>query len=171
MNIVEGLPKLNTQTDAVCEACAKGKQIKSSFNSKTEVSTSRPLELLHMDLFGPISTASLSGKYYGYVIVDDYSRYTWVHFLRSKNEAFQHFSKFNKAVQKEKDAEISKVYSDHGKKFENSKFKSFYEDHGITHQFSAPRTPQQNGVVERKNRTLVDMVRSMLCENGLPKYF
>ena len=76
LNIVEGLPKLNTHTDAICEACAKGKQIKSSFNSKTEVSTSRPLELLHMDLFGPISAASLSGKYYGYVIVDDYFRYT-----------------------------------------------------------------------------------------------
>ena len=76
LNIVEGLPKFNTQTDVVCEACAKGKQIKSSFNSKTEVSTSRPLELLHMDLFGPIFTASLSEKYYGYVIVDDYSRYT-----------------------------------------------------------------------------------------------
>ena len=88
LNIIIGLPKLNTQIDAVYEACAKGKQIKSSFNSKTEVSTSRPLELLHMDLFGPISTASLSGKYYGYVIVDDYSRYTWVHFLWSKNEAF-----------------------------------------------------------------------------------
>ena len=122
MNIVEGLPKLNTQTDAICEACAKGKQIKSSFNSKTEVSTSRPLELLHMDLFIPISTTSLNGKYYGYVIMDNYSRYTWVHFLRSKNEAFQHFIKFRKVVQKEKDAKIGKVRSDHGKEFENSEF-------------------------------------------------
>ena len=84
------------------------------------MSTSRPLELLHIDLFGPISIANLSGKYYGYVIMDDYSKYTWVHFLRSKNEAFQHFTKFSKAVQKEKDAEIGKVRSDHGKEFENS---------------------------------------------------
>ena len=88
LNNVEGLPKFNTQINAICEACAKGKQIKSSFKSKTKVSTSRPLKLLHMDLFGPISTASLSGKYYGYVIVDDYSKYTWVHFLRSKNKIF-----------------------------------------------------------------------------------
>ena len=124
-----------------------------------------------MDLFGPISTAGLSGKYYGYVIMDDYSRYTWVHFLKSKNEACQNFIKFSKTVQKEKDAEISKVRSDHGKKFKNLEFKSFYEDHGITHQFSSLRTPQQNGVVERKNRTLIEMARSMLCENGLPKYF
>lgn len=71
LNIIEGLLNLNTQTDAICEACAKGKQIKSSFKSKTEVSTFRLLELLHMDLFGPISTSSLSGKYYRYVIVDD----------------------------------------------------------------------------------------------------
>ena len=71
----------------------------------------------------------------------------------------------------EKDAEIGKVLSDHGKEFENSEFKSFCEDYGITHQFSALRTPQQNGVVERKNITLVKMTRSMLCENGLSKYF
>ena len=76
MNIVEGLPKLNTKSDAVYDACVRGKQIKSSFKSKAEVSTFRPLELLHIDLFGPISTASLGGKYYGYVIMDDYSRYT-----------------------------------------------------------------------------------------------
>ena len=74
-------------------------------------------------------------------------------------------------MQKEKDAEISKVRSDHGKEFENLEFKYFCEDYGITHQFSAPRTPQQNGVVERKNKTLIEMARSMLCENGLPKYF
>ena len=123
-----------------------------------------------MDLFA-ISTASLSGKYYEYVIVDDYSRYTWVYFLRFKNEVFQKFIKFNKAIQKEKDVEIGKVRSDHGKEFENSEFKFFCEDHGITHQFSAPRTPQQNGVVERKNRTLIEIARSMLCENRLPKYF
>ena len=66
---------------------------------------------------------------------------------------------------------IIKVRSDHGKEFENLEFKTFYEDHGITHQFSAPRTPQQNGVVERKNRTLVEMTRSMLCENRLPSIF
>ena len=85
---MEGLPKLNTKSDAVCDVYERGKQIKSSFKSKTEVSTSRPLKLLHMDLFGPISTASLGGKYYGYVIVDDNSRYTWVHFLRFKNKIF-----------------------------------------------------------------------------------
>ena len=66
---------------------------------------------------------------------------------------------------------IIKVRSDHEKEFENLEFKSFYEDHGITHQFSALRTPQQNGVVERKNSTLIEMTRSMLCENGRPKYF
>ena len=93
-----------------------------------------------MDLFRPISTASLGGKYYRYVIMDDYFKYTWVHFLKNKNELFQIFAKFNKSVQKEKSAEIIKVRSDHGKEFENSEFISFCEDHGITHQFSAPRT-------------------------------
>ena len=135
LNIVEGLPKLNTKNNTICDAYVRGKQIKSSFKSKTKVSTSRPLELLHMNLFGPILTVSLGGKYYGYVIMDDYFRYTWVHFLRSKNEAFQNIVKFSKTVQKEKNAEIGKVHSDHGKEFENSEFKSFCEDHEITHQF------------------------------------
>ena len=74
-------------------------------------------------------------------------------------------------MQKEKSAVIIKVRSDHSKKFKNSEFKSFYEYHEITHQFLGPRTPQQNGVVERKNRTLVEMTRTMLCENRLSKYF
>ena len=141
MNIVEGLPKLNTKSEVVCDACVRGKQIKSSFKSKTEVSTSKPLELLHMDLFGPISIASLGGKYYGYVIMNDYFMYTWVHFLKNKNDVFQIFTKFSKSVQKEKSVEIIKVRSDHGKEFENSEFRSFCEDHMITHQFSAPIAP------------------------------
>ena len=95
-----------------------------------------------MDLFGPISTASLDRKYYRYVIMDDYSRYTWIYFLRSKNEVFQFFTKFSRSVQKEKSSVIIKVRSDHGKEFENSDFMTFCEDYGITHQFLAPRTPQ-----------------------------
>ena len=75
-DLVEGLPKISSRTEGICEPCAKGKHAKSSFKSKTVVTTSKPLELLHMDLFGPIRTASLGGKIHGYVIVDDYSRYT-----------------------------------------------------------------------------------------------
>ena len=92
--LVRGLPKINFQKDKICEACQMGKQIKNSFKNKNFISTSRPLELLHMDLFGPSRTPSLGGKSYAYVIVDDFSRYTWVLFLSQKNEAFYEFSNF-----------------------------------------------------------------------------
>ena len=95
-DLVLGLPKINFEKNHICNACQQGKQVKSSFQSKNVVSTSRPLELLHMDLFGPTKTYSLGGKRYGLVIVDDFSRYTWVLFLAHKDETFNAFEKFCK---------------------------------------------------------------------------
>jgi hypothetical protein len=85
--LVKGLPNLNYHSDALCGPCQIRKISKTSFKPKNIVSTSRPLELLHIDLFGPVSTASINGKKYGLVIVDDYSRLTWVKFLRVKDDA------------------------------------------------------------------------------------
>ena len=131
----------------------------------------RPLELLHMDLVGPSQIASLSGKHYTYVIVDDYSRFCWVAFLTHKNDAFEAFKSLAKRVQNEKGYFITSLRSDHGKEFVNESFEKFCSKRGISHNFSCPRTPQQNGVVERKNRTLIEMARTMLNEYSLPSYF
>jgi len=114
---------------------------------------------------------SLGGKAYGFVIVDDFSRFTWVLFLTNKSEAFQEFEDFCKRVQKDGKYSITTIRSDHGTEFDNHYFNEFCRNLGITHNFSSPRTPQQNGVVERKNRTLVEMARTMLSENALPRYF
>ena len=171
LDLVRGLPKINFEKDKICEACARGKQVKSSFKSNNIVSTKRPLELLHIDLFGPVRTASLAGKQYGFVIVDDYSRYTWVLFLKHKDEAFEAFVKFCNLVQNEKESNIISVRSDHGGEFENLSFKTFFDNKGISHNFSCARTPQQNGVVERKNRTLQEMARTMINESNVEKYF
>jgi len=145
--------------------------VKSSFKAKDIVSTSRPLELLHIDLFGPVNIASLYGSKYGLVIVDDYSRWTWVKFLRSKDKAYDVFNNFCTQIQSEKEMKILKVRSDHGGEFENEPFKTFCEKRGIVHEFSSPRTPQQNGVVERKNRILQEMARTMIHDNSLAKHF
>jgi hypothetical protein len=102
LDLVKGLPVTKFVKDKICDACQLGKQTKSSFKKKKVISTSRPLELLHMDLFGPIRTASLSGKLYAFVIVDDYSRYTWVLFLTHKNEAHKAFVKHCRRIQNEK---------------------------------------------------------------------
>ncbi|WJX24547.1 hypothetical protein P8452_13641 [Trifolium repens] len=171
LNLVKGLPNLNYHSDALCGPCQIGKISKTSFKPKNVVSTSRPLELLHIDLFGPVSTASINGKKYGLVIVDDYSRWTWVKFLRVKDDAYDVFSIFCTQVQNEKGLKILKVRSDHGGEFENEPFATFCEDHGIVHEFSAPRTPQQNGVIERKNRSLQEMARTMMHETKLAKHF
>ena len=96
--LVIGLPKIKYEKDRLCKACQHGKQTKKSFKSKNIVSTSRPLQLLHMDLFGPSRTASFGGKYYCLVIVDDFSRYTWVMFLTTKDEAFPFFTRLIRKV-------------------------------------------------------------------------
>ena len=101
LDLVKGLPKLNFEKDHICDACQLGKQSKSSFKPKEMVSTSRPLQLLHMDLFGPTQTRSFGGKSYAFVIIDDFSRYTWVFFLSHKDETFKHFETFCKQVQRE----------------------------------------------------------------------
>jgi IS30 family transposase len=129
------------------------------------------LELLHIDLFGPVKTASVNGKKYGLVIVDDYSRWTWVKFLRSKDESHLIFYIFCTQVQNEKGLTIVKVRSDHGGEFENKDFEKIFEENGISHDFSCPRTPQQNGVVERNNCTLQEMARTMINETNIAKHF
>ena len=171
LGLVRGLPSQLGDSPQICEACAKSKQVKSTFEKKKEISTKRPLELLHMDLFGPNRIASLSGKYFCLVIVDDYSRYSWVFFLSQKSDTFDTFKNFVMKVQNELELKIKIIRSDHGREFDNLDFGNLCNELGITHQFSAPRTPQQNGVAERKNRTLIDMSRTMLTENNLPGYF
>ncbi|MGV7927175.1 DDE-type integrase/transposase/recombinase, partial [Mycobacterium kansasii] len=131
--------------------------------------TTRPLELLHMDLIGPTRTESQGGKKYILVIVDDFTRYTWVAFLRDKSDTLEEARKVLKRIQIEKGSQISKLRSDHGYEFENSSFEKFCTDQGILHEFSAPKTPQQNGIVERKNRVLQEMANVMLNSMKLSK--
>ena len=111
LGLVRGLPNLKYSSDVLCEACQKGKFSKTSFKVKNVVSTARPLELLHIDLFGPVKTASISGKKYGLVIVDDYSRWTWVKFLKHKDESHSVFSTFCSQVKIEMDCKIVRVRS------------------------------------------------------------
>jgi len=146
----------------------KGKQVKCSFEAKNIVSTSRSLEFLHLDLFGLTRTASLSGYRYALVIVDDYTRWTRVRFLTHKDESFDTFYKFYKKIKHEKGICISSIRSDHGGEFENDLLKKIYEENGIHHNFSTPRT-QHNRVVKRKNRSLQEMERTMLNYHLTPK--
>jgi hypothetical protein len=135
------------------------------------MTTNRPLELHHMDLFGPIAYISIGGSKYCLVIVDDYSRFTWVFFLQEKSQTQETLKRFLRRAQNEFGLRIKKIRSDNGTDFKNSQIEGFLEEEGIEHEFSSPHTPQQNSVVESKNRTLLDMARTMLDEYKTPDRF
>ncbi|GKA23328.1 retrovirus-related pol polyprotein from transposon TNT 1-94 [Tanacetum coccineum] len=169
--LVRNLPKLKYDKH-FCDACKIRKQAHASHKAKNMVSTKRCLELLHMDLFGPSVIKSYGGNLYTLVVVDDYSRYTWTRFLKTKNEAFEKFEILSRKIQNQLGSSIIAIRTDHGREFDNEvQFGAYCDAQGITHNFSAPRTPQSNGVVERKNRTLQEMSRTMLNEQSIPQKF
>ncbi|GKD14651.1 retrovirus-related pol polyprotein from transposon TNT 1-94 [Tanacetum coccineum] len=162
--LVRNLPKLKFDQH-FCDACKIEKQAHASHKAKNIVSTTRYLELLHMDLFGPSAVRSYGGNRYTLVIVDDYSRYTWTRFLKNKTKAVDQFEIFSMKIQNQLGCTIVSIRTNHGREFDNEvQFREFCNANGITHNFSALRTPQSNGVVERKNRTLQEMSRTMLNE-------
>ncbi|GJV26768.1 retrovirus-related pol polyprotein from transposon TNT 1-94 [Tanacetum coccineum] len=170
LDLVDGLPKFKYGKDHLCSACERGKSKKASHPPKLVPSDHSKLELLHMDLCGPMRVASINGKRYILVIVDDYSRYTWVYFLRSKDETPEIIKKFIAQAQLNYKAKVCKIRTDNGTEFKNTTLKAHYEKLGIMQQFSIARTPQQNGVVERRNRTLVEAARTMLIFSRLPEF-
>jgi transposase InsO family protein len=166
-----GLTNVHFEKDRVCSACQAGKQVGTHHPHKNIMTTDRPLELLHMDLFGSIAYISIGGSKYCLVIVDDYSRFTWVFFLQEKSQTQETLKGFLRWAQNEFELRIKKIRSDNEMEFKNSQIEGFLEDEGIKHEFSSPYTSQQNGVVERKNRTLLDMARTMLDEYKTPDRF
>ncbi|GKA96692.1 retrovirus-related pol polyprotein from transposon TNT 1-94 [Tanacetum coccineum] len=153
-DLVRNLPRLKFDQH-FCDACKIGKQAHSSHKAKNIVSTTRCLELLHMDLFGPSAVQSYEGNRYTLFIVDDYSRYTWTRLLKDKTKAFDQFEIFNKKIQNQLGYTIVSIRTNHDRGFDNEvQFGESYNANGITNNFSAPRTPQSNGVVEKKNRKL-----------------
>ena len=169
--LVRGLPQKEFCQEGLCDACEKGKSKKASHRSKGMTDIGSPLQLIHMDLFGPVNIPSISRKRYALVIVDDYSKYTWVLFLHSKDEAALVIIDHIKKIEKEADLPVRAIRSDNGTEFRNAVLNDFCTDKGISRQYSAPRTPQQNGVVERKNRTLIEAARTMISQSRLPIYF
>ncbi|GJR65540.1 retrovirus-related pol polyprotein from transposon TNT 1-94, partial [Tanacetum coccineum] len=141
-SLVRGLPKLKFEKDHMCSACAMGKSKKKPHKPKSEDTNQEKLYLLHMDLCGPMRVASVNGKKYILVIVEDYSRFTWFKCLKSKDEAPDFIIKFFKMIQKV----------------------------GISHETFVARSPQQNGVVERRNRTLIKVARTMLIYAIVPLF-
>ncbi|GJW22070.1 retrovirus-related pol polyprotein from transposon TNT 1-94 [Tanacetum coccineum] len=169
-DLVRGLPRLKFEKDHLCSACQLGKSKKFSHKPKSENTNMEVLHTLHMDLCGPMRVQSINGKKYILVIVDDYSRFTWVKFLRSKDETPEFVINFLKQIQVGLNKTVRYIRTDNGTEFVNQVMSKYYEGVGIFHQKSVPRTPQQNSVVERRNRTLVEAARTMLIFSKAPMF-
>ncbi|GJS46247.1 putative ribonuclease H-like domain-containing protein [Tanacetum coccineum] len=171
-NLVRGLPPKHFKNNHTCVACCKGKQHKASYKALIIVSSiSEPLQLLHMDLFGPTSIRSIDHKYYCLVITDDYSRFCWVFFLEHKDETYSILKDFINLVENQLNKKVKAIRCDNGTELKNAHIIELCGSKGIKRDYSNARTPQQNGVAERKNRTLIEAARTMLADSKLPTMF
>ena len=165
-----------TGNTEVCEGCVLGKMTKTPFPKKSQSRGSAPLELVHTDLCGPMQEESHGGSRYVLTFTDDFSRYTTVYFLRNKSETMTKFKDYvslmeNFSGQKMQKLSIKTLRSDNGGEYLSNEFTRFCNENGISREFSNPQTPEQNGVAERFNRTMIESARSMLYHSKLPLNF
>ncbi|GJU99986.1 ribonuclease H-like domain-containing protein [Tanacetum coccineum] len=170
-NLVRGLPTKRFENDQTCVACLKGKQHRASCKSKVLNPITKPLFMLHMDLFGPTFVSSLMHKKYCLVVTDDYSRFTWVFFLTTKDETREILMSFIKEIENLVDKKVKIIRTDNGTEFKNKVMDDFCREKGIKREYNVARTPQQNGVAERRNRTFIEATRTMLVDSKLPTMF
>ena len=170
-DLVRGLKDVTFEKDKLCSACQVKKQVGNTYPKKSMMNTSKVLELVHIDLFRPTTYTSISGNKYGFLIVDYFTRYTWVFFLIDKSDVFTTFKTFIKRIHNEFETTIKKVRSDNGSEFKNTRIDELCDEFGIRHQLLAKYAPQSNGLVGRKNRTLIDMERSILSEYNVNHSF
>ncbi|CAJ2637623.1 unnamed protein product [Trifolium pratense] len=168
--MVQGLPAVK-EPEQKCDSCMKGKQQRDSVSKKSSWKASERLELIHSDICGPISPESNGKKRYFITFIDDLSRKTWIYFLSEKSEALSIFQKFKAMVENETNLKIQCLRTDRGGEYTSTVFNEYCDSHGIRRQLTAAYTPQQNGVSERKNRTIMNMVRCMLKDKNVPKSF
>lgn len=166
-SLVVGIPNIEVEKET-CVSCLRGKQTRKSFPQSTSYRATEILELVHGDLCGPITPSTPGGKRYVFVLIDDCSRYMWTILLDKKSEAFNKFKVFKQLVENETKAKVKTFRSDRGGEFLSHEFKEFCEKNGINRHLTASYSPQQNGVVEHRNRTLLEMTRSLLKHMNVP---
>nr|GEU89745.1 putative ribonuclease H-like domain-containing protein [Tanacetum cinerariifolium] len=169
--LVRGLPSKCFDNDHSCVACLKEKQHKASCKTKLVNSMAKPLHTFHMDLFGPTSVSSLNHKWYCLVVTDDFSRFTWTFFLKTKDKTSDILRNFITEIENLKELKVKIIMCDNRGEFRNKEMNEFYLRKGIKSEFSNSRTPQQNEVAERRNRTLIEVTRTMLADAKLPVTF
>ncbi|GJS21486.1 zinc finger, CCHC-type containing protein [Tanacetum coccineum] len=168
--LVEGIPRIN-HAGQICDACLLGKQSRTPFPNQAKFRSKNPLDLVYGDLCGPISPATHSGKKLIFLLVDDCTRFMWAYFLTSKDQAFSTFKEFRQQIEMEMRMKLRMLRTDRGGEFTSNEFTKYCKENGIARQLTAPYSPQQNGVVERRNRTVLSTTRSMMKAMKLPLTF
>lgn len=159
------------KNNQLCEACTEGKQTRKSFTVKPEITSKAALELVHSDVCGKMDVPSLSGSEYIVTFVDDKTRYAWTYMVKRKSDVFEKFREWRALAEKTVGASLKTLRSDNGGEYISGDFERYLTEEGIRHEYTVPKTPEQNGVAERLNRTLGEKVRCMLSDSGLPKVF
>lgn len=155
--VITGLPALSTDSTAICGGCAQGKMTVTSFPKRaSQVRASCVLELVHADVMGPMTMPSQGGARYTLLFVDDYSRFVVGYFLKKKSEVTTRFGEFKALMENQTGKSIKKIRTENGSEFVNKAFDGICATSGIAHQLTVPYSPQQNGLVERMNRTIVE---------------
>lgn len=160
-----------SRVDKICDGCVLGKQHRKAFPQVSQFRAEQGLELVHADLCGQISPKSLGGASYFLLVVDDYSRYMWVELLKTKDQALESFKKIIARAETESDGKLKALRTDRGGEFISNLFTLFCNEGGIKHYTTTPFSPQQNGVVERRNQTVVEMARCMMKAMQVPSNF
>lgn len=169
--LVDGLDYDVLQDTDFCESCVEGKHHRAPFPSDGRKRATEPLGLVHSDVCGKINEKSLSGAEYFLTFIDDYSHYVWMYVLKHKDEVFNKFVQWKAEVETYSGRKLKVLRTDNGGEYTSKEFDAFLKTEGVRHELTVPKTPEQNGVAERMNRTLVETVRSMLADAKLPQKF
>ena len=151
-----------------CESCVKGKHHRSNFPTSGGKRSEEPLGLVHSDLCEKMSSKSLSWAEYFLTFIDDKTRYVWVFILKQKDQVFEKFLEWKALVEKSTGRNLKALRTDNGGEYTSAEFEAYLKKEVVRHELTVPKTPEQNGVAERMNRTLVETMRSMLADSKLP---
>ena len=169
--LVNGFDYDTSKDLGLCESCVVGKHHQSPFPASSSRPSDELLELVHSDVCGKMSVKSMSGAEYFLTFIDNKTRYVWTYILKRKDQVFEKFLEWKALVEKSTGQKLKTLRTDNGGEFTSTQFQDYLRSEGVHHQLTVPKTPQQNGVAERINRTLVKTVRSMLADAKLPKRF
>lgn len=169
--LVTGLDYDVTKDTNFCEPCLDGKHHRSSFPKSGGRRDTQLLGIVHSDVCGRIEAKSLGGAEYFVTFIDDESRFVCIYVLKHKRDVFERFMEWKTMAEKSTGHNVKTLRTDNGEEYTSREFEDYLKKEGIQHEYTVPKTPEQNGVAERMNRTLVETVRAMLSDSKLPKKF